>query len=158
MSPAGYCILATSTWDNVVFPRNHILYMFDIFCANQELEFTPISTPLHFEQQVTGTRCEAPFHHRTNVRSCLWVATCSEIQSNMCSISWCGEQRAPPSCVWSSAYSAGYDICPKTIDVKMVVFIRCPQAAWQFHTPIRFPAVKQEIIREQTAGKKKRSF
>jgi hypothetical protein len=31
--------------------------------------------------------------------------------------------------------------------VKMVVF-RCPQVAWQFQTPICFPAVKQGLILE----------
>jgi hypothetical protein len=37
---------------------------------------------------------------------------------------------------------------PKVIDVIIGVF-RCPQAAWQFQTPFRFPAVKQGLILEK---------
>ncbi len=41
---------------------------------------------------------------------------------------------------------------PETINVYMVVF-RCPRDAWQFQTPICFPAVKQGLILEQEAEK-----
>ncbi len=36
-------------------------------------------------------------------------------------------------------------LLPWFIDVKMAVF-QCPEVAWQFQIPTRFPAVKQELI------------
>jgi hypothetical protein len=34
-----------------------------------------------------------------------------------------------------------------------MVFLRCQRVAWQFQTPIRFPAVKQGLILEKEAEK-----